>query len=367
MSNKKLRILGIRGVPAQHGGFETFAEKLAPFLVERGWTVTVYCQEDGNGPVVEDEWEGVKRIRIPVDMKGALGTVVFDWKSVVHASRSRELCMTLGYNTAVFDALLRTKGVPNVFNMDGLEWMRAKWSRPARAWLRLNEWLGCKLGDHLVADHPEIARHLSDYVPAEKITMIPYGAEAIDEADPSVLAPFGLAPKEFFTVVARPEPENSILEIVEGFSKKRRGKLLAVLGLYDPENAYCQAVKAAASDEVRFLGPIYDKPIVRALRKHCVAYVHGHQVGGTNPSLVEALGAGNPVLVHGNKFNRWVAGPTGRYFVSAEECSRELSWLLAHEDQLPALGRSSRLRFEQELTWPHVLEKYEDLLIQCSR
>jgi glycosyltransferase involved in cell wall biosynthesis len=362
MTKKKLRILGIRGVPAQHGGFETFAEKLAPFLVARGWQVTVYCQEDGSGESVEDEWNGVRRIRIPVQAKGALGTVVFDWKSVLHASRTPELCMTLGYNTALFDALLRLRGVRNVFNMDGMEWMRAKWSRPARTWLRLNEWVACKLGDHLVADHPEIARHLERYVPAEKITMIPYGADAIDDADASVLEPLGLRQKEFFTVIARPEPENSILEIVEGFSMQQRGKLLVVLGQYDPKSPYCRAVQAAAGSEVRFLGPIYDKRIVQALRKHCLAYVHGHQVGGTNPSLVEALGAGNPVLVHGNRFNRWVAGPSSRVFFSAADCSREISWMVQNQSALAELGERSKKRFEEALTWPRVLEDYETLL-----
>ena len=107
MIERHLRILGTRGVPAAHGGFETFAEHLAPFLVERGWQVTVYCQEDGVGPVFEDTWRGVRRVRMPVATGGAAGTIVFDWKSTVHAAREPGLVLTLGYNTAVFCALYR--------------------------------------------------------------------------------------------------------------------------------------------------------------------------------------------------------------------------------------------------------------------
>ena len=158
--NHTLRILGTRGVPAAHGGFETFAEQLALYLVRRGWRVIVYCQEDGTGPISEDTWQGIERVTIPVSQSGPKGTILFDWKSIRHAGQHRDLCLTLGYNTAVLCAWLRLKGVRNLFNMDGMEWRRAKWGKPAKTWFWMNEWAACWLGNHLVADHPEIARHL---------------------------------------------------------------------------------------------------------------------------------------------------------------------------------------------------------------
>ena len=133
-------------MPAAHGGFETFAEHLALHLVQRGWRVTVYCQEEGSGPAVQDEWQGVQRVRIPVAQAGPRGTIVFDWKATLHAAAAGELCLTLGYNTALFCAVLRLRGVPNVINMDGIEWSRAKWGPVAKAWLWLNDWAGCLLG-----------------------------------------------------------------------------------------------------------------------------------------------------------------------------------------------------------------------------
>lgn len=361
---KTLRILGTRGVPAAHGGFETFAEHLALYLVQRGWRVIVYCQLDGTGPVTADQWQGVDRINIPVQRGGPAGTIQFDWLATRHAARHKDLCLTLGYNTAMFCALLRLNNVPNVINMDGIEWSRAKWGLMAKTWFWMNDWAGCWLGNHLVADHPEIARHLQTRAPARKITTIAYGADRLSGLPVDAVVALGLAPGRYMTLVARAEPENSILEAVQGFSAARRGIKLAVLGRYDESATYHRAVRAAASDEVVFLGAIYDKAVVQALRLYSAAYVHGHQVGGTNPSLVEALGAGNAVIAHDNRFNRWVAGPGAAYFDGAASFAEVISGLLAQPDKLTQMRAASLSRFESGFTWAQILSAYEGLLTQ---
>lgn len=363
MTTKSIRILGTRGVPAAHGGFETFAEHLAPYLVERGWDVTVYCQEDGTGAVFEDDWRGVRRVRMPVATGGAAGTIVFDWKSTLHAAGEKGLVLTLGYNTAVFCALYRLRGLKNVINMDGVEWRRQKWGKLARTWFWLNDWAGCWLGNHLVADHPEIKKHLATRVSRDKITMIPYGSDRVDSADAGSIAAYGLESGGYAILIARAEPENSILEVVRAWSSKPRGWKLVVLGKYEPDHAYQRAVKDAASDEVMFPGAIYDKAVVQALRFHARFYVHGHQVGGTNPSLVEALGAGSAVLAHDNAFNRWVAGEAGVYFRGEKECGRQIESLLADAGRLTQLQTASRARHAAEFTWEKVLGDYEKMLL----
>ena len=366
-----LRILGTRGVPAAHGGFETFAEHLALYLVSRGWRVTVYCQEQGRGPIVLDRWQGVQRVRIPVQPGGPRGTIAFDWAATRHAARAGELCLTLGYNTAVFCAWLRLAGVPNLINMDGIEWQRAKWGALARTWFWLNEHAGSRLGNHLVADHPEIQRHLARAAPQDKISTIAYGADRLLDLPQTPVRTLGLEPGRYLTLIARPEPENSVLEVVQAYSRRRRGQTLAVLGAYDEGVPYHRTVRAAAGDEVRFLGALYDKPLVQALRAHCSAYVHGHRVGGTNPSLVEALGAGNAVIAHDNRFNRWVAGDGARYFSGPDDLALAFDELLGSAAgsasapgglDLPALRRAAVHRFEQAFTWPAVLAQYEALL-----
>lgn len=361
---KTIRILGTRGVPAAHGGFETFAEHLALYLVKQGWEVTVYCQEDGEGPTFEDTWQGVRRVRIPVATSGAAGTILFDWKSTVHAAGESGLVLTLGYNTAIFCVLYRLRGHKNLINMDGIEWHRQKWGAVAKLWFWMNDWAGCWLGNHLVADHPEIKKHLSTRVSPNKITTIPYGADSVDQADLGALAPYQLESNRYAILIARAEPENSILEVVRAWSRRPRGMQLVVLGKYDPNHAYQRAVKEAASDEVKFIGAVYDKPTVAALRFHAQLYVHGHQVGGTNPSLVESLGAGNAVLAHDNPFNRWVVADGARYFINEEECADALDKLLDNDAEISRMKLASKTRFNAEFTWEKILAEYENLLLK---
>ena len=363
-ASKTISIMGIRGLPAQHGGFETFAERLAPYLLAAGWEVTVYCQEDERRATCESFWNGVRRVHVGVGSDTAANTIRFDWACISHALRERpSVVLTLGYNTAVFGLRLRAAGIPNVMNMDGIEWMRQKWGWAARTWLYANDWAGCLGATHLVADHPEIARHLGSRVAARKITTIPYGATLPEPMGGEALDVLGLAPRSFLTVIARPEPENSILEIVQAFSARPRGRRLVVLGKFMPDRMpYHAAVMAAASDEVLFAGAIYDPAIVNALRVHSLLYVHGHRVGGTNPSLLEAMGAGNAVLAHDNPFNRWVAGEGAEYFDGVRSCGDALDRLLDDETRLIALGQRSLDRVCDTFAWDDVLSAYESLL-----
>lgn len=368
-ANQSLAILGIRGIPAAHGGFETFAEQLALYLRDNGWSITVYCQEEGRGESYESDWSGIRRIHIPVSGDGAFSTISFDWKSVRHAARSGTPVLTLGYNTAIFSLFYHLHAVPNVINMDGIEWRRDKWGPLAKSWLYLNERAGAWLGDQLVADHPEIKRHLEGICSAEKIRMIPYGSPtvSVDDVDSSELEAFGLTPNSYALLIARPEPENSILPIVRAFSARPRGQRLVVLGNYLDDNPYHRQVKAAASDEVLFVGAIYQAERVNALRVHASVYVHGHTVGGTNPSLIEALGAGSPVLAHDNRFNRWVAGEEQAYFADEVQCGQRFDELLGNDALLKRMSEASRRRHEKEFTWPQVLSAYESLLLSVSR
>lgn len=360
---KKLSVLGIRGVPAMHGGFETFAEKLALYLVDKGWEVVVYCQEGVGEGVRESVWRGVRCIHVPVKGDGAFSTIVFDLKCILHALSSKGLFLTLGYNTAVLNLLQRIVGQVNLINMDGIEWRRDKWGGVAKAWFWLNERAGCWIGNHLIADHPKIKEHLATRVSADKITMIPYGGDEVVEADAGLLSRYDIQANEFSVIIARPEPENSFLEMVRAFSRKQRNHKLVVLGNFTPDtNAFHRQVMEASSDEVVFPGAIYDAPVVRALRFHSRFYLHGHRVGGTNPSLVEALGAGCAVIAHDNHFNRWVAGPEAAYFKSEAACGELFDGLLYDLASVERMKLASRARFKERFTWEQVLEKYEDLL-----
>ena len=361
-SQKTLLILGTRGVPANHGGFETFAERYALFLAERGWRVSVYCQEDveevGEG-VHTDVWRGITRIFIQTARKGGLGALDFDWKCVRDALTRQGVCLVLGYNGAAFLPVLRLAGRKVFTNMDGIEWKRPKWPLPVRAWFYVNEWIAAWTSQRLVADHPAIAAHIATRRPRKATVVIPYGGDPVAQAPAAPLAALGLEPGRYVVSIARIEPDNNILTLVKAFSAARRGFKLVVLGKFEEGNSYHAEVRAAAGDEVVFPGAIYDSAIVRALRFHARAYLHGHTVGGTNPSLVEALWAGNAVIAHDNPYNRWTAGAAALLFKDVASCAAAIGLALADDELVARLSQAARERAAAAFQWRDVLVAYE--------
>ena len=360
-SVSEVQILGIRGLPAQHGGFETFVGWLAPYLVSKGWRVTVYCQQTENVPGPA-EWKGVHLVHIP-SKSGSLGSLAFDWRALGRAATLPGPALVFGYNTAVLNERLRLHRKKFAVNMDGVEWRRAKWGPIARVVFLINEIWAARRSTQLIADHPEILRHLRRWRGKSPITMIPYGAEKCLDLGDSCLRTYGLSSNEFATIIARPEPENSILEMVRAFSVRERGRKLVVLGQYDKSVKYQAQVLAAASREVLFLGPVYDPETVATLRFHSAFYMYGHVVGGTSPTLVEALAAGCPALCLDTPYARWVVDDAGLYFLTEIDCDVAISKLFSVDrDARERLRKTSHERHERDFTWPRVLAAYEQLL-----
>lgn len=357
-----INILGIRGIPAAHGGFETFAAKLAVYLRDKGHTVTVYCQDDEGkpGPWI-DSWESIRRIHFCPKKKGPLGTIEFDFACVRDVIKQPGIDLVLGYNTAVFNVIQRLKGRKVIMNMDGIEWKREKWSFAAKTWFYINELIGANFCNIAIADHPDIAKHVKKRCFKTPV-MIPYGSDVILDADESSVTDLDLVSDQYFLSIARIEPENSILELVSAFSKLDTSFKLVVLGSFIDGNAYHDSVKNAAGNNVVFPGAIYDSRVVSALRFHARAYLHGHQVGGTNPSLVEAMGAGNLVIAHNNKFNRWVTKDSQLYFSSADELINCLRLAIDSNEIVLSARRKSRAIHEANFTWDLILSEYENIL-----
>jgi glycosyltransferase involved in cell wall biosynthesis len=357
-----LLILGTRGIPASHGGFETFAEHLALYLVERGWDVGVYCQEEVaqvDRRIRSERWRGVELITVQVSSTGPRATLEFDAICTHHAASRQAVSLVLGYNSGLFLPYLRLRGRKIITNMDGIEWRRPKWSRPVRAWFWVNEWIAAWASNLLIADHPAIADHLATRRSRQAIAMIPYGGVPVEAAADAPVRALGLEPGRYLVSIARIEPDNSILPLVKAFSQRKRGAKLVVLGSFDPDNAYHASVLAAGGEEVVFPGAIYDGATVQALRYHARAYVHGHTVGGTNPSLVEALWAGNAVIAHDNVYNRWTAGEAGVFFSDEAGCAELMEQLLRDDALVARLSASARARAVAEFSWGPILARYE--------
>jgi glycosyltransferase involved in cell wall biosynthesis len=361
---RTVRILGTHGVPAAYGGFETAAQHVAMYLRDRGWNVVVYCQLDGDGDITSDRWNGIERVLVPEPREGWKGTSHFDLVSIRHATahhREGDVWLTFGYNTGVLDVMPRLRGIPNVINMDGMEWTRRRWGSPNRpsSWATsVSPVSSVTCSSAITPSSPRICGVTS----AHGVQTITYGAPEVISA-PSRRSPTSLAPDAYGIVVCRPIPENSVLEIVTAWSARHRGMPLVVVGPYTDTDPYHLAVRSAASDEVRFPGAIFDADRLAALRLHAAVYVHGHTVGGTNPSLVEAMGAGNAVIAHDNRYNSWVAGPDNAYFRDADDLAVLLDELLPNAERLHRMGEASRTRYREEFTWEHIGAQYEHALL----
>jgi glycosyltransferase involved in cell wall biosynthesis len=367
---KSILILGTRGVPAAHGGFETFAEHFALFLVKRGWNVGVYCQEEVTKVeqrISCETWRGVERIKIQVAGAGPRATLDFDWECVRDAAKRPGVCLILGYKTGIFLPYLRLHGRMILTNMDGIEWRRPKWSPAVRAWFWINEWIAAWTSHRLVADHPGIAEHLATRRPRSATAVIPYGATPVESATDRHVRALGLVPGKYLISIARVEPDNNIHTLVEAFSQRRRDAKLVVLGDLRDDNAYHRKVRSLASDEVIFPGSIYDPEIVGSLRFHARAYVHGHTVGGTNPSLVEALWAGNAVIAHDNRYNRWTAGGAAVFFSDVDSCDDQMRRVLIDDALVAQCSQAARDRARSAFHWHEILVAYENECLALSQ
>lgn len=367
----RVAILGARGIPASYGGFETFAEQLAVRLAARGHEVTVYA-ECGDRPVADSLYQGVRVRSRRRPRWGAASVLAYDCACLWDARRGYDLVYMLGYGAAWACWWPRIFGVPVWINVDGLEWARSKWSRAARVYLRCMEWVAAKVATRVIADAQAIAaRFRAVYPRAAPSSFIAYGAELVqpEDVDVSLLSTWGLQAYRYLLVVARPEPENHVLEIIQGYALHGGEWPLVVVGDVSGATPYQRQLRQQAGPRVRFVGAIYDAAQLASLRVHCAAYLHGHSVGGTNPSLLEALACGNWVLAHDNPFNREVARDAADYFDTPQRLACQLDQLACEGDALRR-ERSQRARaiVAEHYTWDGIANAYEDLMrSECRR
>lgn len=369
---RTVRILGTHGVPAAYGGFETAAEHIGLHLAGKGWRVIVYCQVPGTGSIQTDRWKELERVLVPESREGWLGTASFDLTCIRHVLAEAgpdDVCLTFGYNTGIYNVAQRLHGIPNVINMDGMEWTRRRWGLLRQGILLANERAAGAVGTVLVADHPRIARYLRRHFGSRRVRTIAYGAYPMSGAATEPVRRLGLDAGQFATMICRPLPENSCLEIIQAWSARPRPIPLVVLGAFDRSDKYGAEVLDAAGEDIRFFGAIHDQDVVTSLRFHSRLYLHGHTVGGTNPSLVEAMAAGNAVIAQNNVYNRFVAGVGNRYFDGASDLAQLLDLLLEDKQSLSAMGEFSRRRHRDHYTWLQIGDEYEAALllaVQCQ-
>jgi glycosyltransferase involved in cell wall biosynthesis len=359
MRRMTLALIGTRGVPARYGGFETGAEEIGKRLVRRGHKVWVYCRTGYSGAALR-EFEGMRLVHLPALPIKFLETLSHTALSLLHAAfRSFDALLVFNSANSFLVILPRLLGKNIVLHTDGLEWMREKWSGLGQTYYRLAEKVAAKSSVPLISDSAEIQKHyLRSY--GRESHYIAYGAALEESHSPELLERFGLQPGDYFLQIARFEPENNILLSVRAFEMVETSKKLALVGGTKYRSNYAAEVRASSDPRVRFLGFCYDADVRRELLCNAYAYIHGNEAGGTNPGLLQAMGAGCFIVARDVAFNREVCGETAVYFPKDADRLRDLlQWTIGHSAELECMKEKSRQIIKDRYDWDTVTTDYE--------
>jgi glycosyltransferase involved in cell wall biosynthesis len=358
----KIAILGTRGIPAHYGGFETFAEKLAVGLCERGYDVTVFC-ESGESSLPKS-FRGVSLRYASAAPRGPLGTILYDLRSLWAARKKYDVVYMLGYGAAPFCLIPRLWGAEVWINPDGLEWARAKWGTVAKTYFRLMEWSSIHAANRIIADAEAIRESLSSrHGRIDECTVIAYGCDLVETPpSPEQLTEWQIEPGGYYLVVCRLEPENHVLEILRAFQRSRSQRKLVVVGNHFSGTRYVSLLRAIEDPRIQMIGTVFDEAKLTCLRYHSFAYMHGHSVGGTNPSLLEAMGCRNLIFAHDNPFNRETLGASGIFFADEQELTSKIDNAEEGSIDLDRLRLDSMSRARLNYRWDDIVSKYAALL-----
>ena len=359
----RIAMIGTRGVPARYGGFETAVEEVGRRLASKGHKVLVYCRNPEPGTPLPRTYLGMRLVELPAMRKRSLETLSHTALSTAHLLRRVHPDAAIVFNAAnsPFLPALRAARIPVATHVDGLEWQRGKWGPTGKRYYRAAEALAVRYSDALIAD----AQGIADYYDTEfnaPTDLIAYGAPRI-HAGTDRLAELGLEASRFHLVVARFEVENHVDVAVEGYAASSADYPLVVVGSAPYANEYTERIHSLADDRVRLLGGLWDQELLDQLYGGAAVYLHGHSVGGTNPSLLRAIGAGAAVDAFDVSFNREVLGEAGRYWTTADDVRALIEAAEADPAGTAARGELSREQAER-YDWDAVADSYEAL---CRR
>jgi glycosyltransferase involved in cell wall biosynthesis len=363
----RIAIIGTRGIPNHYGGFEQCAEYLSAGLVKRNFEVVVYNSH--NHPYQQKEWNGVTICHCydPESKVGTIGQFIYDLNCIRDARKKNfDVILQLGYTSSSVWGWLLPEHAVITTNMDGMEWKRAKYSKKARAFLRLAERLAVLTSDNLIADSIEIQRYLKNKYNKEP-SFIPYGASLFDKSDPSILDEFDVEPYQYSILIARMEPENSIEMILDGCAIANKGQKFLVIGNTNNVFGNYLVNKFKHHPEIVFLGGIYCAEKLNNLRFFSNLYFHGHTVGGTNPSLLEAMASNALICASDNVFNRAVLNDNAQYFTTADDVAFSLSTVKKSTGAYNQMLANNRDKIESFYSIENIVNSYANHFEQIVR
>jgi glycosyltransferase involved in cell wall biosynthesis len=357
----RIAMVGTRGVPARYGGFETAVEEVGARLVERGHDVVVYCRGEDRST----RYRGMDRVVLPALRHRAAETLSHTGASVAHLLTHRtDVALVFNAANAPLLPFIRARRIPVAVHVDGLEWKRAKWGPNGRRWYLMGERLSVRWADRLIADAKGIQDYYTERYGAAT-TFIPYGAPIVDEPKLDRLAEIGLTPRGYHLVVARLEPENHVDVIVEGYVRSAAELPLVVVGSVPYSSDHVRGIErtAAGDPRVRMVGGVWDQDLLDSMYAGAASYLHGHSVGGTNPSLLRAMGAGAAVTAFDVSFNREVLQDAGIYFADTDSVAAAVEAVEAGPEGAAKRGRLAREEAARRYRWDDVAIAYEELCV----
>lgn len=361
----RIAILGSRGIPANYGGFETFAQHLSTQLVERGHQVTVYCCSIYS-PSKSRCYKGVRRVILPTIKIKSIEKLFYATLSLIHVSFTKnEIILMLGVSSAFFCFIPRIFGKKVVTNIDGLEWKRKKWSRIVSFFLKIGERTAGMFSNEVIADSKVIQKYyLNKY--GKSPIFIAYGAEIKKYPAGEILEKSYLKKDDYILYVSRLEPENNAHLLVSAFEKLKTDMNLVIVGDASYNNHYINQLKKANDPRIKFLGAVYGDGY-KELQSNSYVYVHGNEVGGTNPALLEAMGRGNCVLVINVPYNREVLAQAGiLYKKSIYDLREKLQFVIDNPKLVSKYRRKAQQRIASQYTWEKIVNEYEKLFLSIS-
>ncbi len=358
-------IIGTRGYPSYYGGFETAVRRMAPFLIGRGWDVTVY----GRAGSTRDDDPGRDWAVSAVSTRGvetkALSTLSYGLTATLHAMRSKpDVALVMNVANGFWLPLLRWRGIPTIVNVDGIEWERAKWGWFARQVFKMGAKMTAIFADELIFDAKEIGRRWHETY-GRRGTFIPYGGDAT-----SFPVSADLTSGQYILCVARFVPENTIEEFLDALELVSSGYEVVIVGSSGYGGPLEDRVRSLAdkNPHVNWLGHVSDDERLAALWQHAGAYFHGHGVGGTNPALVQAMASGAPIVARDTVYNREVLDDAALFCQpDGVSISQSIGALLESEDLRTRLSTRARVRAEGLYSWPQVNEGYASRLAEHAR
>ena len=360
----RIAILGTRGIPNYYGGFEHISEYVSAGLVKKGHSVTVYNSH--NHPYTADTWNGVniQHCYDPEYLIGTAGQFVYDLNCLMDARKRKfDVVLLMGYTSSSVWGRLYPKKSAIITNMDGLEWKRSKYSKSVQQFLKYAEKLAVKHSHFYISD----SRVIKDYLESKyNVTSeyIPYGADLMSDIEKEQLDAALAKKEDYFLLMARMEPENNIETILEGFNNSNSPRMFKVLG--DTGNRFGQYIRHRFKNDERihFKGAIFDTAKVRVLQNNSYLYFHGHSVGGTNPSLLEAMASEALIAAHDNPFNKSVLHSDAFYFSDASGVQHLVETVQRKETERNMVKNNlNKIAFQ--FNWEKIINEYEGFIVEC--